>query len=104
MKKFLFLVFSLFSLSWALAAVNINTASVQELQSLPNIGPAKAQAIVDYRTEHGPFKSIEDIRKVKGIGQATFDKLKDEINVGGSGTPAKPAQAKPATQGKPASP
>ena len=100
MKKFLFLVISLFSLSWALAAVNINTASVQELQTLPNIGPAKAQAIVEYRTQNGGFKSIEEIQKVKGIGAATFEKMKADISVGGGAKPAaaKPAAAKPATK------
>ena len=100
MKKFLFLVISLFSLSWVLAAVNINTASVQELQTLPNIGPAKAQAIVEYRTQHGGFKSIEEIQKVKGIGEATFEKMKADISVGGGAKPAaaKPAAAKPATK------
>lgn len=103
MKKWLFLIVSLFSFSWALAVVNINTAGVQELETLPSIGAVKAQAIVDYRTEHGGFKSIEDIQKVKGIGKATFEKLKSEINVGGGGAkaPTKPAAAKPAT--KPAS-
>ena len=100
MKKFLFLVISLFSLSWVLAAVNINTASVQELQTLPNIGPAKAQAIVEYRTQHGGFKSIVEIQKVKGIGAATFEKMKADISVGGGAKPAaaKPAAAKPATK------
>lgn len=102
MKKFLFVVVAFFSMLGALAAVNINTADVQELQTLHNIGAKKAEAIVAYRTEHGPFKSIEDIQKVKGIGKATFEKLKTEITVGGSEKPgpkaAKPATAQPATQ------
>ena len=98
MKKFLFAVLVFFSLTGALAAVNINTADVQELQTLHNIGAKKAEAIVAYRTEHGPFKSVEDIQKVKGIGKATFEKLKTEITVGGSEKTAAPKAAKPATQ------
>jgi len=61
--------------------VNINTASATELEKLPGIGPTKAQAIVDYRTQNGNFKSIEDIENVKGIKGGTFSKLKDYIKV-----------------------
>ncbi len=61
--------------------VNINTASVDELDALPGVGPAIAQRIVDYRTENGPFHSIEDLMQVKGIGSATFAELKDRITV-----------------------
>lgn len=62
--------------------VNINTASLDQLDSLPGIGPTTAQKIVDYRTEHGPFQRIEDIMNVSGIGPATFDRLKDLITAG----------------------
>lgn len=62
-------------------AVNINTASLEELDALPGIGPTKAQAIIDYRNEHGPFNSIEDIQKVKGIKAGEFSKIKDSIRV-----------------------
>ena len=48
--------------------VNINTATVQDFEDLPGIGPVMAQRIVDYRDEHGPFKSVEELTKVKGIG------------------------------------
>jgi competence protein ComEA len=61
--------------------MNINTATAEELSSLPGIGPTKAQCIIDYRTTNGPFRSIEDIKKVTGIGDATFEKLKDKITV-----------------------
>ncbi|MDH7487236.1 MAG: ComEA family DNA-binding protein [Anaerolineae bacterium] len=57
--------------------VNINTATAEELDTLPGIGPAMAQRIIEGR----PYSSIEDIRRVKGIGQATFEKLKDLITV-----------------------
>ncbi|HID64485.1 MAG TPA: competence protein ComEA [Anaerolineae bacterium] len=61
--------------------VNINTATAEELGTLPGIGPTKAQSIIDYRTANGPFQSIEDIKNVRGIGDATFEKLKDKISV-----------------------
>lgn len=82
MKRVLFVLVSLFSFVYAFALVNINTASKRELQSLPNIGPVKAKAIEDYRREHGNFKKAEDIIKVKGIGSATYEKLKNHITVG----------------------
>lgn len=63
--------------------VNINTATVTELEALPGIGPTAAQAIVDYRLENGLFQTINDILKVPGIGPATFDGIKDYITIGG---------------------
>jgi competence protein ComEA len=62
--------------------VNINTASVEELDELPGIGPTIAQRIVEYREANGPFASIEDIVNVSGIGQATYNEIKDLITVG----------------------
>ena len=73
----------------ALAAINLNTATKDELVALPGIGPAKAQAILDYRSAHGSFKSIEEVKDVKGIGAKRFEKIKAELTV--VGTPAKPA-------------
>jgi comEA protein len=61
--------------------VNINTATAEELDALPGIGPTKAQAIIDYRNENGRFNSIEDIQKVKGIKGGEFSKIKDYIRV-----------------------
>ena len=66
----------------AFAAVNINTASEAELDTLPGIGPSKAAAIVAYRTEHGAFASISDLSKVQGIGNKTVSKLSSHISVG----------------------
>ena len=67
----------------ALAAININTATKDELVALPGIGPAKAQAIVDYRKAHGPFKTVEELKDVKGIGAKRFEKLKPDLAVSG---------------------
>lgn len=62
--------------------ININTASAEELDKLPGIGPSLAKAIIDYRVKNGPFKTIEEINDVKGIGDALFAKIKDQITVG----------------------
>ena len=62
--------------------VDINTASQEELEGLPGIGPTLAQAIIAYREENGPFARIEDIVNVSGIGSATYEDLKDLITVG----------------------
>ena len=61
--------------------VNINTAGESELDILEGVGPATAKAIIKYREQNGSFKSIEDIKKVKGIGDAKFDSMKDDITV-----------------------
>ena len=66
----------------ALATVNLNTASKDELVALPGIGPAKAQAIIDYRKTHGAFKAVEELKDVKGIGAKRYEKLKGEVTVG----------------------
>jgi competence protein ComEA len=87
-RLLLALAFALCSGS-ALAAINLNTATKDELVALPGIGPAKAQAILDYRSAHGPFKAIEEVKDVKGIGAKRFEKLKGELTVVGAS--AKPA-------------
>jgi len=61
--------------------ININTAKAMELELLPGIGPGYAKRIVEYREANGSFNAIEDITNVKGIGPATFEKLKDYITV-----------------------
>lgn len=61
--------------------IPVNTADAYELDRLPGIGPTKAQAIVDYRTEHGPFQRAEQLLEVSGIGQATLEGLLDYITL-----------------------
>jgi len=63
------------------ALININSASVSELDVLDGVGPATAQKIVDYRTANGGFKSIDEIKNVSGIGDAKFAAMKDSITV-----------------------
>ena len=70
--------------------VNLNTADAPTIDRvLLNVGPAKAQAIVDYRKEHGAFKSPEQLALVKGIGLKTVEKNRDRIVLGGSAVPAR---------------
>ncbi|MFC0323102.1 ComEA family DNA-binding protein [Gallibacterium melopsittaci] len=62
--------------------INLNTATAEQLQQgLVGIGAKKAQAIVEYREQHGPFVSLEQLTEVKGIGAATFEKNKDRITI-----------------------
>jgi competence protein ComEA len=62
--------------------VNLNTATVSELDALPGIGPTTAQAIVDYRLQNGNFQSIQQVQNVSGVGPATFERIQDYITVG----------------------
>ncbi len=61
--------------------IDINRAEAWLLEALPGIGESRAQAIVDYRNKNGPFKRIEDLLQVKGIGEGTFNKIRDYITV-----------------------
>lgn len=61
--------------------ININTADLTELQQLIGIGPSKAQAIISYREENGPFQAIEGLLEVNGFGEKTFEKLKSMIKI-----------------------
>lgn len=66
---------------WESSKISINSATKEELMSLPSIGEAKANAIIEYRQKNGLFKKIEDIKNVKGIGNALYEKIKDYINI-----------------------
>lgn len=61
--------------------INLNQATVEQLETLPGIGPSKAEDILSYREEVGSFKAIEDLKEVSGIGEKTFEKLKNLISV-----------------------
>lgn len=61
--------------------IALNAAKESELEELPGVGPAKAKAITDYREEHGPFKKVEDLVNVSGIGEKTLEKLKDQLRL-----------------------
>ena len=74
--------------SAATAVINLNTATVAELDTLPGVGPTLAARIVEHRQKNGLFKKIEDLMTVKGIGEKQFLKLKPLVGVG----PAKPAE------------
>lgn len=59
--------------------VNLNTATIEQLQTLPGIGPAMAKRVIEYRTKVGKFNKIEEIINVKGIGEKKFQKIKDRL-------------------------
>lgn len=65
----------------AFAAVNINTATQSELESVKGLGPEKAKAIISYREANGNFKNLDELDKVKGFGKASVEKLKTELSV-----------------------
>ena len=100
MKKLLLALLVSLALSFsAFAAVNINTATQAELESLDGIGPVKAAAIIDYRKKNGGFKSVDELEKVSGVGPVTMAKVKKDVAVSGSiSVPA----AKTKTADKPA--
>jgi competence protein ComEA len=93
MQKWVLLIALVFLFTGtAFAAVNINTASQAELESLQGIGPAKAKAIIEHREKSGTFASVDDLAKVSGIGQGTIKQLRDVITVEGEKTTEAPAK------------
>lgn len=83
----------LLACSTLVSALDLNTADAKALESLDGVGPAKAAAIVEFRAKNGPFKSVDELQKVPGIGEATVKKNRDNLSVGGK-APARPAAAK----------
>jgi competence protein ComEA len=77
----------------AFAAVNVNSATKEQLEKLNGVGPVKAQAIIDYRKKNGPFKKLEDVKKVDGIGDATYEMIKKDIALSGTTTGPRPDKA-----------
>jgi competence protein ComEA len=100
MKKIFLAVLLVFLLATAtFAAVNINTATKEELNSLAGIGPMKAEAIIKYRQEKGLFKNVDELKNVYGIGDKLFERIKSDVTVGGADNAA-PAM-KPASTPQP---
>lgn len=88
MKKILF-VLTLLGMSFnVFAAVNLNTATQAELESLAGVGPVKAQAILDYRKKNGGFKSVDELEKVDGIGANTLENVRKNVTISGKTTVA----------------
>lgn len=98
MKKILLVLVSAlaFSVS-AWAAVDLNTASQAELETVKGIGPAKAKAIIEFRKKNGNFKSVNDLDKVPGFGKKSLDKVKKDITVGNATAAAAGKTADPKT-------
>ncbi len=91
MKKFLAMLAGVFAFNFAFAAVDLNTASMEQLQSVKGIGPAKAKAITEYRQKNGPFKTVDELEKVPGFGAKSVSNMKPEFSIGAAA--AKPAAA-----------
>lgn len=82
--------------AFAATSVNVNKADAQTIaNSLDGIGLAKAEAIVAYRGAHGPFKNVDDVGNVKGVGEKTLTRNRDAIHLSGAQS-SKPASSKPA--------
>ena len=82
-----------FASPFALAALDLNTATEAELDALPGVGPSRAQAIIEYRRTHGDFASVDDLGKVKGIGDKTLAELKPLLTAGARGAIAQSPSA-----------
>ena len=108
MKRLLLAVLMSFAISGvALAVVNINTATKEELTSLKGVGEKRAQEIINYRTKNGPFKTVDDLQKVPGIGPGIMKQIHSEVTTTGKTTieksatkDAKAADAKKAEEKK----
>ena len=101
MRKLILALFMSLTLSGiALAAVNINTASKEELTSIKGVGDKRAQDIIDYRTKNGPFKSIDDLEKVPGVGPGLMKQIRPQLTTTGKTvvekSPTKAAKGKSA--------
>ncbi len=87
------------------APINLNTATSEELQQVPGIGPVTADKILQMRRSYGAFKSVDDLRAVRGIGPKRLEKMRKYLTVGKAASQNKPASAnKPVTSPKPATP
>lgn len=105
MKKLLLVLVACFAFMSAAFAgqLNLNSATLEELDTLKGVGPVKAQAIVDYRAKNGPFGSVDELDNVPGFGKKTIDNLRDQLTVIGAAASAKP-EGKGRKAAKPADP
>jgi competence protein ComEA len=100
MKNWILALVAFFVLAGsALAAVNINTATKEELTSLKGVGDKRAQEIIDYRKKNGDFKSVDELEKVPGIGPGIMKQIRSQVTVSGKTTAAKSTD-KPADTSK----
>jgi comEA protein len=83
------------------APINLNTASSEELQQVPGIGPVTAEKILQMRKSYGAFKSVDDLSAIRGIGPKRLEKMRKYLTVGKAASATKPANPKPATPPKP---
>ena len=103
MKKILLSIALFFAfVSVAFAAVNLNTATKDELDSVKGIGPAKAQAIIEYRQKNGQFKRVDDLKNVKGFGEKSVEKMRSELKISGGSCAKKAEKAEVKKEEKPA--
>ncbi len=97
MNRFLILLAALVMATFnVFAAVNVNTATQEQLESLNGIGPAKAKAIIDYRQKNGGFKTVDELEQVPGIGKGLLGKIKNDVTL--SGESSVKVEAKSATR------
>lgn len=97
-QKFLVAIMAILASAWAMAVINLNTATSQQLQELKGIGASKAADIIAYRQANSGFKSVDDLLNVKGIGKKTLDNIRSELTVSGTAQKANQQQkATPAT-------
>ena len=75
------LSFAFIHAAYASAPVDLNTSSRTHLETVTGIGPGKAQAIIEYRTQHGPFKSVDELEHVSGFGKKTIEKIRSKLTV-----------------------
>ncbi len=99
MKKLILALIMCFAVAGsAVAAVNINTATKEELTSLKGIGEKRAQEIIDYRKKNGEFKSVDELEKVPGIGPGIMKQIRSDVSVTGKTTITKSADTGAKTQ------
>ena len=107
LRRFVLAALALACAAFALpsqSSVNLNTASRDELVTVPGIGPAKAQAIVEHRKSHGPFKSVDDLKQVKGFRDKLVERLRPELTVAAAPSKAAPKSDVADSKAKPVAP